>query len=71
MAIEHANTVLSWQENLSEEEMPPEWMWTLDHELEEWFEHVAHDRKTRFGGGGSDDDETSMMGNELAKGRRG
>lgn len=70
MAIEFATTVLSWQENLSDGEMPPEWMWTLDHELSQWFENVEHDRKAKYGGSSDDEDAGPMMSNDLAKGRR-
>lgn len=72
-AIEHANRVLDWQENLSTEEMPPEWMWTLDEEVVTWMEQVNEDRKERYGGGSSRDDDTDggpMMSNDLSRGRR-
>ena len=56
--------------------MPPEWMWALDEELIEWFEHVEEERKRRFGDDddddGRDDDEPAagmMMKNEYARGR--
>jgi hypothetical protein len=74
-AVNHAYTILSWQENLTSEEVPPEWMWSLDDELEEWFEEVAAARKARFGGGassnGSEPDEApQMMSNQLAERRK-
>lgn len=73
MAIEHANTVLDWQENLTDDEMPPEWMWHLDSELSSWFDEVKRKRDDRYGGGDRDDDRPTtvpLMENELAKGRR-
>lgn len=71
MAIEHANRILDWQENLLEDEMPPEWMWHLDHELEPWFDEVERKREERYGARDDDRDErVPMMDNELARGRR-
>ena len=64
----HSLTILSWQENLSADELPPEWMWALDEELEEWFEDVMQARKDRFGD--DDRDDTPMVRNDLAKVRR-
>lgn len=63
-AIEHAYRILNWQENLEEKEMPESWMWHLEWELEAHFEHVATERKLRYGGGGSssDDAEEPMGG---------
>ncbi len=71
-AVEHANRVLDWQENLSGDEMPPEWMWPLDAEIVEWMERVSSDRRDKYGGGDDDDDRTAvpLMKNELAEGRR-
>jgi hypothetical protein len=71
-AVSHANLILSWQENLLDGEMPPQWMWHLDHELRVWFERIDEKRKERFGGTGgddSDDEHPDMMTNSL--GRRG
>lgn len=72
-AIAHANSICDWQENLTEEDMPPQWMWPLDHEVVAWFDAVAERRKARFAGSGGDsgdDDSGLMMENEFAKGRR-
>jgi hypothetical protein len=60
---------LSWQENLHSDEIPPEWMWAIDHELEEWFEEVKRAREERYGSP-SEDESRPMMQNELTKGRR-
>jgi hypothetical protein len=58
-----------WQEHLSEEETPPEWMWHLEHELEPWFENVKQQRDDKSGR--SDDrEQVPMMDNEYARGRR-
>lgn len=70
--MEHAYRVLDWQDGLTTEEMPPEWMWPLDEEIIPWFEDVQAKRKEKFGGGGGDDDDErpGMMQNEYARGRR-
>lgn len=67
-AVEHASAIIHWQENLTQDEMPPEWMWSVDHELQIWFERVQDDRDERYGGPRrADRDEVPMMSNELAK----
>lgn len=62
--------ILSWQENLPEEETPPEWMWSLDHELVAWFEEVKEKRREKYGDPDDERETVPMMGNELAAGRR-
>jgi hypothetical protein len=64
--------ILSWQENLPDDEMPPEWMWPLDHELVGWFDEVQRKRDERYGNhdGDSDDTVVPMMNNQLAAARR-
>jgi hypothetical protein len=69
-AIDHALLVLNWQENLPGDEMPPQWMWAFDDELELWFEDVEAKREAKYGGGSSGDEQAPMMGNELSAGRR-
>lgn len=73
--VDHAQTIQFWRENLPREEMPPRWMWHLDHELEAWFERVEADREAKHerGGGGTShpDPEGPMMVNALAKQWRG
>lgn len=72
-ALEHAHRVLDWQEHLTSEEMPPEWMWPLDEAIVEWMERITEERKERAGGGSSSRDEREtvpMMQNEYARGRR-
>jgi hypothetical protein len=69
-AIAHANRVIDWQENLTSEEMPPQWMWPFEDDLEIWFEDVEQKRKERFGGGSSSGDtDVPLMKNELSEGR--
>lgn len=71
MAILHAIRICGWQENLTEDEMPPDWMWSFEDLLEPWFEEVDEKRKARFGGNDRDTDTTvPMMENELARGRK-
>lgn len=70
-AIQHANKVLDWAENLEADEMPPEWMWPWEEELDSWFETVKQKREERFSGGStsSDDSGGPMLQNEYARGR--
>lgn len=44
----HANQILSWEENLSSDEMPPEWMWPLSWEVKRHMEKVVADRKAKY-----------------------
>jgi hypothetical protein len=62
--------VISWQENLLEGEMPPDWMWPYQDELEVWFEEVDRKRKEKNNPGGEDAEGDSMMQNEFSRGRR-
>lgn len=48
-ALEQAHRVLSWQENLTDEEMPPRWMWHLDWELNAHFDSVKRKRDEKYG----------------------
>jgi hypothetical protein len=72
MAISHAQTILSWQDNLLSEDMPPEWMWPLSDELEGWFEDVKKRQEERYGSHGREpvEDAPGMAQNELTKGKR-
>lgn len=45
VAIEHALTILSWYENLQEEERPPEYLWEDAEGLEQWWATVDAKRK--------------------------
>lgn len=62
-AIDHAHRIISWQENLVNEEMPPRWMWHLEWELDEWFENVDQKRKDRYGDP-DDREQTELMSNQ-------
>lgn len=53
-AVEQALKILSWQENLPSDEMPKQWMWTLDWELENWFEKIKEAREEKYGSSKSD-----------------
>lgn len=43
-AISHATRVLEWHANLTEEDIPPEWMWPFVDEINEWFGDVKEKR---------------------------
>lgn len=62
--------ILDWKENLTEEEMPPSWMWHLDEELAPWMEDVHRARQEKFGSNDSSRETADMMSNELARDRR-
>jgi hypothetical protein len=68
--VSHALSIISWQENLTEEHMPPEWMWSLDDELELWFDEVKASFHSRSSSMDDGDEEAPMMSNALARGRR-
>jgi hypothetical protein len=65
-AIEHANTVLTWQHNLAKNEMPPRWMWPFPDELTIWFEEVEANREKSYSSDGGGNGE-HMEINQLAK----
>jgi hypothetical protein len=70
-AVNHAHVILSWQENLGEDEIPPEWMWPLDEELESWFDEVKESRRDRAGNRDNGRSSTvPLMQNELTRRRR-
>lgn len=69
LALNHANRVCDWQENLAQDEMPPAWMWPFEDELELWFEEVERRRSEKYGTSRSEDESVPMMQNELAKSR--
>ncbi len=68
-AISHGNRILDWYENLEEGQVPPEWMWVFEDELNTWFDRIKEERKSRFSSDSSSDDG-DMMQNELARDRR-
>jgi hypothetical protein len=71
-AVNHAHIILSWLENLGKDEIPPEWMWALDDELEKWFDGVEEARNEKYGINDSRSNDTvvPMMQNELTRSRR-
>lgn len=69
IAIDQALRISAWLEHLAKDEMPDEWMWTLDWELEDHFKAVEAIRESKYNGGGEDTDdiEGSTMGNKLTE----
>lgn len=67
-AVEHAMRILNWQEHLSGDDMPPVWMWHIDHALEEHFEEVEERRSERFNPDG--DEGPTLTKNALSPRRR-
>lgn len=61
-------SILTWHENLPKDEIPPRWMWGLDHELERWWAEVDQKRDEKYGSG--DKEAPNMMRNTLAPSRR-
>lgn len=64
-AIAHANKILDWYENMISTDIPPEWMWSFDEPLNEWFD----DLKAANSSTTPEHTEVPMMENELAAGR--
>jgi hypothetical protein len=71
VAIEQALMILSWRENLSRDELPPEYLWEDSKGLELWWGRVEEKRRDGFSTGsasGSDDPESpDLMENDLAR----
>lgn len=44
-AIQRALMILSWPENLAEDEQPPQRIWDDNERLNEWFANVKQKRK--------------------------
>lgn len=65
VALEQALRICSWQENLQADEMPPNWMWHLDWEIEAWFIQVKKARDEKYGKE-SEDEPTDWEENEHA-----
>lgn len=55
MAVGHANLILSWEENLSDDEMPPRWMWHLPWELKRHMKRVTAAREAKLNRGNNGD----------------
>lgn len=62
--------VLNWMENRPRKEIPPRWMWHLDHELEAWFERIDEERDRSSPSNDRGDVEAPMMKNALTAGMR-
>lgn len=45
MAIDQGLTILSWFENCTKEELPPEYLWEDSEGLEHWWESVKDARE--------------------------
>ena len=69
-AVQFAGRILEWQENLTEEEMPPQWMWCFEDELEPWFDEIFRARKSDSGGSGGEEAPEGYMTNDLVGDRR-
>lgn len=68
-AIYHANKILDWYENFPEDDIPPEWMWPFEEELDKWFKELKAEKAA---GSETSDDRTKvpLMDNELTAGKR-
>lgn len=69
VAINQALSVISWHENLPEDEQPPRAIWHSDQLLDDWFREVKERRKEKSSGKRSSyekADDVPMMSNELA-----
>ncbi len=53
--LDYSLRILSWQENLSSDEMPPVWMWPLDWEIEKHFTVIESKRKAKYGTSSNDE----------------
>ncbi len=63
--LNHALTIISWQENLPSDEMPPYWMWHLDWEIEDWFNTVKRKRDAKYGNTSTEEVEPEWEENSL------
>lgn len=70
-AIELADRVCGWLENLPSEEMPPRWMWTVDRELDNHWKWVEAERKKpakdRHNDGTDDFDEDDDLRKQVGR----
>jgi hypothetical protein len=67
-AVGIALQVLSWYENLPEDEQPPRHIWWSDKLVGEWFDEVNRKRSEKYGGEKKSSydtaDDVPMMSNE-------
>lgn len=73
LALQHALMIISFQENLSSDEMPPRWMWALDWEIETHLEVIKAKRDSNYKGRSDDDDDEpeNLLFAEMEKKMRG
>lgn len=80
VAIEQALTIIGWHENLSTDEVPPEYLWEDSEGLELWWADVKARREDNMpmpnrGSSRSDDDDehpdSGMAENDLARAFKG
>lgn len=67
-AISEGLTVLSWFENLPDDEQPPRHIWWSDELINEWFRNVKEKRKKgskKKGSSYEEADDVPMSQNEL------
>ncbi len=68
-ALNEALTVLSWYENLPEDEQPPRHIWWSDDLVADWFRNVKEERNKKSSGKKASSYEQSedvpMMSNEM------
>lgn len=61
-------------ENILPDELPPEWMWHLEHELDDWFKEIERKRQEKYGASNTGSEEKlpgEMVKNEFAPRRGG
>lgn len=67
--LSHALFILSMQENMPADEMPPRWMWHLDWEIETHMKLLKSKREAKYGGGNAkvnEDEEPETYESENA-----
>lgn len=57
ISIAHSLVIDSWFEHLPTDERPPEWMWPLPWEVEQWFDRVEKERDKKYGSSGDGTDD--------------
>lgn len=66
--------VISWHENLPQDEQPPREIWHSPKMVDKWFRDVEEKRESKYGSGRKssydDADDVPMTSNELAKSLR-
>jgi len=72
VALNHALTVISWFENLPQDEQPPRAIWHSAERVDSWFRDVEKKRSEKYGSSGKrrssyeEADNVPMSSNELA-----